>query len=328
MMYENMKLEKSLYHLDGKSFTQALAEMDPDCAYAETELKGLDAFERQLKRFDIRVRGENADTVEKFFRTAESAVLFPEFVRRSVKQGMNTAMFGEIVAATTNTNAIDYRGFSVVAEENKPYTTEIAEGGEIPQTAITLDSELVSLKKFGRLITASYEAIRQQRLDLFAVTLRAIGGQISRAVLSQAIDVLMDGVTPKALSGSEFNYGELVGFWGEFKDYNMTTLIASPKTMAKILGFEQMKYANADFMATGMVKTPFGATLVKSTAVMDDVIIGLDKSSALEMINGSDIILESDKLINRQLDRTAVTVTTGFSKIIPEATMVLDATEA
>ena len=321
-MYNTLKLEKSLYNLSGKSFTEALSEMDPDTAYTETELKGLDAFERQLKRFDIKVCGENSDVVEKFFRTSESAVLFPEFVKRAIKQGMENAVLNEIVAAKTSTTAIDYRGFNVSAGTS-PYSTAILQGSVIPETTISLDSNLVSLVKYGRVITTTYEAIRQQRLDVFAVTLKAIGQQISRAVVSQAIGVLTAGVTATAMVGATFNYTELVNFWGAFKDYDLTTIVCSPKTMATILGFEQMKYACADFMATGAVKTPFGATLIKSTAVADDKLIGLDKSCALEMVNGSDIILEIDKLIDRQVDRTVVSVATGFSKIIADASKVL-----
>ena len=57
-MYNTVKLEKGLYNLSGKSFTQALSELDPDSAYSGTELYGLDAFERQLKRFDIKIKHE------------------------------------------------------------------------------------------------------------------------------------------------------------------------------------------------------------------------------------------------------------------------------
>ena len=93
-MYNTIRLEKGLYNLAGKTFTQALSEMDPDIAYADTEIRGLDAFERQLKRFDIKVSGPDCDTVEKFFATTESAVLFPEFVKRSVRAGMNSTGCG------------------------------------------------------------------------------------------------------------------------------------------------------------------------------------------------------------------------------------------
>ncbi len=322
-MYNTIRLEKGLYNLSGKSFTQALSEMDPDSAYEGTDIRGLDAFERQLKRFNIRVSGPDCDKVEKFFETTESAVLFPEFVKRSVKAGMNSAVLGEIVAATSETNSMDCRGITVTPEDGKPYTSVCAQGEALPETAITLSSSLVNLMKYGRTITTSYEVIRNQKLDVLAVTLRAVGAQIARAIAADAVNVLAGGVTPDSMSGSSFDYAELSSFWGKFGDYDMTTIIAGPETMAKILSFEQMKNANGDFMSTGVVKTPFGASLVKSTAVDEGVVIGLDKSCALEMINGSDIVLEVDKLIDRQVDAISVSVTTGFAKIIPEAVRVL-----
>ena len=56
MAYDNIKLEKGLY-TTGKSFTKALEEIDPSDNYIATELEGLDAYQRQLKRFDIKVSG-------------------------------------------------------------------------------------------------------------------------------------------------------------------------------------------------------------------------------------------------------------------------------
>ena len=66
MAYDNLKLEKGLY-TTGKSFTQALEQIDPSENYAGTPLEGLDAYQRQLKRFDIKVSGIGSDTVSKFF---------------------------------------------------------------------------------------------------------------------------------------------------------------------------------------------------------------------------------------------------------------------
>ena len=52
-------------------------------------------------------------------------------------------------------------------------------------------------------------------------------------------------------------------------------------------------------------------------------IIGLDKNYALEMIRGSDVLVEYDKLIDRQLERAAITSISGFAKIFQEASKVL-----
>ncbi|MBR3821118.1 MAG: phage major capsid protein, partial [Kiritimatiellae bacterium] len=86
--YETIKLDKSMYRCAGATFSQILEQQDPGHLYKGTELEGMDAFQRQLKRFDIKVKGPDSDCVEKFFRTADSAVLFPEYISRCVRQGM------------------------------------------------------------------------------------------------------------------------------------------------------------------------------------------------------------------------------------------------
>ena len=112
-MYQNLKLEKGLYHLTNKSFVQALEALDPSAQYADTPLAGLDAYERQLKRFDIRISGAQCDRVEKFFTSTESAVLFPEFVRRAVQQGIDASMLSDLTAVETHTDSSQYLGCTI-----------------------------------------------------------------------------------------------------------------------------------------------------------------------------------------------------------------------
>ena len=100
-MYNDVKLEKGLYNLSGKSFTAALEELDPSAAYAGTELASLDAYERQLKRYNIRVNGSDCDMVEKFFVSTETAVLFPEFVKRSIRKGFDETVLSAVTAVRT-----------------------------------------------------------------------------------------------------------------------------------------------------------------------------------------------------------------------------------
>ncbi len=320
-MYNTIKLEKGLYNIASKSFTQALEELDRDSDYENTELKGLDAFERQLKRFDIKVCGEDSDMVEKFFATTESAVLFPEFVRRCIKQGVEEAsIIPYIVAAETKTNGVDYRGLSIVSTGSD---TAVAEGGALPVTSVKLATATTALVKLGRKISTSYEAIRQQRLDLFAATLRTIGAKISKALNSQAVTSLVTGATATSISGENLTYNDLITFWAVFDDFNLSTIICSPAVMASILKLDEMKKYAGDYMKDGTIKTPFGATLVKCTSLASDKLIGLDKACALEIIKGSDIVVDFEKLISTQMEDVAFTLTTGFAKIIPDATKVL-----
>ena len=99
--YTQVKLEKGMYHLANKSFSQALEDLDATAQYENTPLANLDAYERQLKRFDIHVNGTYCDKVEKFFTTTESAVLFPEFIRRAAMQGMKETVLSGITAVVS-----------------------------------------------------------------------------------------------------------------------------------------------------------------------------------------------------------------------------------
>lgn len=321
-MYKDIKLEKGLYNITGKSFTKALTDLDPDENYKDTELEGLDAFERQLKRFDIKVQGENCDRVEKFFLSTESAVLFPEFVRRCIKEGMDKAsILSEVVAATTHTDEITYRGLTMT---KSGADTAVAEGASLPSTSVRLTSSGINLSKFARKLSCTYESIRKHRIETFAVILKDLGAQISRAVNKQAVSVLSGGVSPSTLIGETLTYADLAEFWASMDAYDMTTMLCSPTDMATILAFDEMKYCVSDYMTSGMVKTPYGVTIVKCTGVDDGLAIGVDKNCALEMIYGTDIIVDFDKLISTQCDEIACSITVGFSKIATGAVKTLE----
>lgn len=330
--FKNIKLEKGMY-ASSKGFTACLEELDPTENYKGTPLENLDAFQRQLKRFDIRVSGKGSDTVDKFFQTTDSAALFPEYVSRAVKQGMEDAdVLSDLIASKTSINGLDYRSITSVPSEDDKELKAVAEGASIPQTTIRTQENLVSLHKRGRMLVSSYEAIRFQRLDLFTVTLRQIGLYIARSQLADAVNVLINGdgnnnaaeIINVAETG-KLDYADLISFWNKFAPYELSSVIASPGMTQKLLSLPEFRDAAAglNFHATGNMITPFGASLVKSSAVPSDLLIGLDKSCALEMVEAGGIITEYDKLIDRQLERATVTCTAGFSKIFPDASKVL-----
>ena len=82
--------------------------------------------------------------------------------------------------------------------------------------------------------------------------------------------------------------------------------------------------AGLNFHGTGKLITPFGANLIKSSHVTDPgMMIGLDKSCALEMVKVGDIETDYGKLVDRQLEQIAITSITGFAKILPGAVKTL-----
>ena len=337
--FDNLKLEKGMYNEAGRTFTQVLEREDPSEQYKGTALEGLDAYQRQLKRFDIKVKGNHSDVVEKFFSTSQSAVLFPEYIARSVRQGMEeTDLLPHITATTTRFEGMDYRSIASIPDNDQKALRYVEEGASIPQTQVKTQENLVRLHKRGRMLVASYEAIRYQKLDLFSVTLRQIGAHINRMHLEDAIDVLLNGdgngnpaaaftvgTTPIGGTAGTLAYDDLVDFWTQFDPYEMNTLLVSGDMMRQLLKLDEFQnpLTGLNFQGTGKLATPLGATLLRTSALENGTLIGLDKNYALEMVQGSDVMVEYDKLIDRQLERAAITSISGFAKLFADAAKVL-----
>lgn len=331
--YDNLKLDKGMYQEAGRSFSQVLESLDPSERYKGTNLEGLDAFQRQLKRFDIKVRGAGSDVVEKFFRTSDAAVLFPEYIARTVRQGMEEGdILPQITAAVTNIDGLDYRSITSEAGGEEKQLKAVEEGTGIPETTIKVQANLVKLHKRGRMLVATYEAIRFQKLDLFSVTLRQIGAHIARTHLEDAVEVLINGdgndnpAEKTVLAGGAFDYNALVDFWAKFDPYVMNTLLVSGDVLLQLLKLPEFQnpLTGLNFQGTGKLTTPLGATLLRTSVLPEKTAVGLDKRFALEMVQSGDVMVEYDKLIDRQLERAAITTISGFAKVFPEASRVLE----
>ena len=322
--FENITLEKGMYQ-SGKSLTEILESLDPSENYKGTALEGLDAFSRQLKRFDIKVSGKGSDTIEKFFATSNSAALFPEYVSRAVNAGKEEAnLLGDVVATVTQIDGMDYRSCTSSLSDDDKTMKRVAEGAFIPATEIKTNDNLVHLHKRGRMLVASYEALRFQRIDLFTVTLKQIGAYIARSQMADAVDVILNGdgnnnacdtVSP-ASSGS-LSYADLISMWSALTPFELNTVLASTSAMTALLTMSEMKDAVAglNFQGSGKMITPLGANLIHTTALSGNNLIGLDKNCALEMVVAGDVAVDYDKLIDRQLERATISCIAGFAKI-------------
>ena len=325
MAFENITLEKGMYGVPGKSFTQVLEELDDSHQYHGTAMEGLDAYQRQLKRFGIKVSGPGCDRVEKFFASTQSAALFPEYVARAVKQGMDRENhLADMVAAVTNINGMDYRTISAVTGENAG--EPVAEGGALPETVIKTSDSLVTLKKRGRMLVSSYEALRFHKLDLFTVTLRQIGAYIAQMQMQDAVDVLLNGdgssggVEMKSLTAAPA-YNDLTALWGSLAPYRFNTILAGTQALQDLLKIDEFKDAQAglNFHGTGKLITPLGAALIHVPTMAAGKIIGLDRDCALEMVQAGELVTDYDKLIDRQMERAGISAIAGFAKLYGDA---------
>ena len=338
MSFDNIRIEKGMYAVPGKTFSQVLEELDPSRNYIGTEYEGLDAFQRQLKRFGIKVSGADSDMLQKFYSTSDSSALFPEYVSRAIRTGIDdTDLLHNVVATTTRIGGLDYRSVVSNPSEDNLKLSNVSEGAQIPTTSVETKENLVKLTKRGRMLVASYEALKFQRLDLFTVMLRQIGSYIAKQQFKDAMDTVINGdgndnaasVVNTAEAG-KLAYSDLLNLWYALDPYEMNTIVASPDMMLKMLSIDEFKnpQTGINFQGTGKLNNPLGANFIKSDALAAGTVIGLDKRFALEMVIASDVSVEYDKLIDQQLERAAITCTAGFSKIFGDASVVLKCADA
>lgn len=219
---------------------------------------------------------------------------------------------------------MDFRGLNVTKSGS---TDVVPEGGNVPITTVRLSTNSKTLTKFARRLNCSFESVRKQKLEAFGVVLKNLGATISRDVNSFAMTEITRGITAQNLIGSELTYADLAAFWASMGEFNMTTMICTPDVMDKILAMDEMKYCIGDYMAGGTVQTPYGVTLVKCPQLTGGIAVGIDQSSAVEMVLGGDVIVDYDKLITNQCNEIVCSVLAGFSVLTSGAVKTLKTTK-
>lgn len=308
--YDNISLEKGMYQ-DKEDLSKLLESIDPSEHYKGTVLEGLDAYERQLKRFDITTSGDKSDTVEKFFQSSQSSVLFPEFIRRCVESGMKeNQTVKDIVAVTTKIDGMDYR--SICAEEPKLIK------GSLSCLQIKTNENLCLLHKRGRRLETSYEALRFQRISVFSNMLKQIGQFIRKMQLFDALMVIesVDCKEKFTLNQGEIDTTDIhsIAEWLDTSGFNLNVLLGSTTTVSKLkekFG-DTLRYDNGSLYLGNIKVIPtFDALMCK--------IAGIDSNYALEMVECGGIEVDYDKLIDKQFERTSISCRVGFSLIHPKA---------
>lgn len=315
----------------GLDLSRYLEELDPSAPGA-----ALDAFERQLALAGIRVAGPAADTIDRFFSSAESAVLFPEYVSRAVRAGMSDfAKLDKIVATRTRIDDDTYRTLYMdgsVRAEGELSLARVAEGAALPRIDLRTAEHTLTLSKYGRYLETSYEAIRRKKAPVVEVFLRSVGMQIQKDKFQEALGVLLSGdgndnAAPVDETGGEegLSYADLVGFALAFDPYELNVMIVNPQTAAMVLNLAEFKHPEIarGLQTRGDMPTPLGAQLVVDDSVPAERIIGLDRRFALEEVFETGVLIESDRLIRQQIEGTAISEVAGFGKLITAACRVL-----
>lgn len=289
----------------------------------------LTAFQECLKAAGIRAFGSYTDTVEKFFEYADTDVLFPEFFSDRVHAGMLLAsLVPEFTMGESVIDSTSYHRIYLEDSEADRKLSEVVPGEEFPETKIAVSRESVYLSKYGRYVSVTYEDIKFQRLNVFGRALERIGQQIDIDRTDRLIQTLINNVPSEntmqpAVSG-QMNTADVIKW---------ATLLPGPYRLDKQVGRKQQLRVYygvlANFTNPQATWGFVGINLPRSfewdrSALAEDYLLGVDSRYAIEHITTGAVITETEKLIRKQIQGTAVSHRDAFAVFDAKAIALLD----
>ncbi|MBI4621048.1 MAG: hypothetical protein HY739_12955 [Desulfobacterales bacterium] len=311
----------------GVTFSELLDRERP------SEREGLDAFEFALFERDINLK---KDAVEKFYRTSEDSVLFPEFINRNVRIGVaglgkRDVVLDDLIATETPIDSGVYETVQAEFDTKKIDFKKIAEGAPFPTVTMSTGKQSIKLAKIGVAVDATYEVLRRMKLPLLSIHMQLIGKRLAKKMVAYAVYVLVNGdgnSNPASETELALSYANLLGWMLDMDQWEPTVWFAKKAMLKETMVLDEFKDTRLfDTAKTGALATPFGFDMKKfnwdETTLGDDRIFQVDKSAALELVKetGAEMI-ETDKVIDKQFEKTVVSQVIGFAKIFTEAAMI------
>lgn len=295
----------------------------------------LDAFEIQLMEHGLKMSGSEVSLAEDFYKTDDRKGLFPEWINRQVLIGMdlgrNACQLSDLIASTREIDASSYMSISATFTAGKRGAYRVAEGAEFPTIKIAEAEKPIKLEKFGHKVNLTYEVMRRMAINQLAVHMQKVGRRLRDDMVEWALYVLVNGdgnSNPAPVNSvTTLNYNNLIDFDLLWEDYEADVWVMAKAGVATLLKLTEFKDPQAGFnyQATGKLVSPIGVTLRKNATVAANTLIGVDKSTALEMVReaGSQLT-EVDKIIDKQIESSVISQVAGFSKIYTNACRVWD----
>lgn len=315
----------------GMTFSQLLEQERP------SQQEGLDAFQFALFDRDINLK---RDTVERFYRTREDSILFPEFINRAVRIGIeglgaHDLTLADLIATTTSIDSGVYETVNAQFNEKKLDFKKVAEGTPFPTVTISTAKQSIRLAKVGIALDATYEVLRRMKLPLLSIHMQLIGKRLAKRMVAYAVHVLINGDgnsnPAPATAAIALSYDKLLDYYLDMDKWEATVWAAKKALLKSMLKLSEFKDSRLfDTARTGALATPFGNDMKKfnwtETTLGDNLILQLDKSATLEAVKetGAELI-ETDKVIDRQFEKTVISQVLGFSKIFTDACQIFTA---
>lgn len=268
--------------------------------------------------------------------------IVPEIIREAIVTGIRQAPFyPTIIASDQPINGLQAIMPSVNMSDAVP--AKVNEAETIPLGDISFGQKSVRLFKIGKGFKLTDEVRNYVSLDVLGIYLRDFGVQLGYAMDTLAIDVLINGNKSDGSEASSvigvtstsdgIQYKDLLRLWvrAARMGRSFSTIIGTEDQAIYLLDLPEFKNrSQGTTQATLNVKSPVpnSADFYIHPGIPTNNIAMVDKSAALIKLTAKQLMLESERIVSNQTEATYASLTTGFSKMYQDATILIDATKA
>jgi hypothetical protein len=264
-----------------------------------------------------------------------------------------------LVALTTPINGIDYRAVYLQGvNPDAKRMVRVGEATEPPRMKLITTAHQINLFKYGRILEASYEVLRRQRLDRIAMEIALMAIQAEVDKVATVIDIIVNGDGNAGTSATNYNltamdptastttptppYNLTVRGWLNFKaqfqnPYQMTTALVQRDTAVSL---QMLNMGSANVMLTQIqAAAGFGGFEAINPSLRDNValgwttdaiankVIGFDARRAIErVVEVGSNIQEVERHATTQTQDLIMTEVEGYDVLDPFATAILTLT--
>jgi hypothetical protein len=270
----------------------------------------------------------------------DARYLAPEVVREFILRGMSSSVnYMDLVAGVESVDSLTVTAPWIQMDTNTPPI--IGETETMPTTGYSWGEKSVKMKKRATAIELSDEVILSVKLPILSYWLQRFGVNLGVQLFKDAVTTLVNGdqadtsdaaATIGIGSTGSLAFSDFVRLWsrGNLIGQNWTTMVTSETMALQILALAEFK-PTAGGLGQAAVTVdsrnriiPNSLPHIISSDMDDDEILFLDPSKAMIRCQFRALLVESDRIVSRQISGTYASVMGGFLTISREARIVMD----
>jgi hypothetical protein len=295
----------------------------------------LTAVDECFKYAGIPVSGARAAKVNKVYEYAGIDVVFPAWVGDRIYAGMMlNSLVPYLVTEQIDINALSYQKPYLEDTEADRDLGEIGQGEQMGETKIVIGEHTVYLTKFGRYISVTYEALAMQYLNFFATFLRRVGQQIDLRRTDRLLYIAQNGdgnsntpgTTVETAASGTIAVGDVIKWATGSPSPYKTKVFVGRKALLQEYATTIAGMANpqVQFQASG-ISLPVAYEWDRDVIGADNF-VGFDSDYAMTHLTNGGIMVETDKIIRKQINGTAVSHRDTFTVDDNQAITLFDET--